>query len=204
MRYPADEQLNKFHSDRDYQYNYDAKPPTSPWARFREWFWRKVNEFFSSKAYKSLWQYVILLAIAVAVIWLLIKADVLAFMFPKKAQDAPLDYENLGENIHEINFETAIEEAVTQRNFRLAVRLLYLQTLKRLTDANLIAWKPDKTNRQYVYEMANSPFHADFEYLTTQFEFVWYGDFPVDEARFQQVKNNFLAFSTNRLRPVTR
>ena len=204
VRYPSAKKLNDFRSDRDYQYNYDTRPPESPWAKFREWFWRKVNEFFQSKAYKNFWQYLILAIIAGLVIWLLIKADVLAFMFPKKALDAPLDYENLVEDIHEINFESAIDEAVAQRNFRLAVRLLYLQTLKRLTDAGLIAWKPDKTNRQYVYEVANTPLHPDFDRLTTQFEFVWYGDFPVDETRFQQLKGNFLAFNKEGLRQTTR
>lgn len=204
VRQPAAQKLDGYRSSRDYQYDYDTRPPDNPWAKFKEWFWRQVNEFFQSKAYKSFWQYVILAVIAGLVIWLLIKADVLAFMFPKKAQQSPLDYESGVENIHEVDFETAIEEAIGQRNFRLAIRLLYLQTLKRLTDGGLIAWKPDKTNRQYVFELINTPFQADFDRLTTQFEFVWYGDFPLDEARFQQVRSDFMRFNKDGLNQIAR
>lgn len=195
VRSPAPEHLRDLQTDHDYQYGTDAPPPENPIARFFSWLFRKLGEFLSSKAYQNVWQYVILAAVAGLVIYLLTKAEVLGFLFPKKAQSSELDYENLAENIHEIDFDTAVDEAVTERNFRLAVRLLYLQTLKRLTDAGRIHYKPDKTNRQYVYELANSPLQADFEILTRQFEFVWYGDFPVDEARFGQLRQQFRQFN---------
>lgn len=170
-------------------------PPENPIARFFSWLFRKLAQFLSSKAYQNIWQYVILAIIACFVIYLLMKAEVLGFLFPKKAQSSALDYENLAENIHELDFKTAIEEAVASRNFRLAVRLLYLQTLKHLTDAGRVHYKPDKTNRQYVAELVNSPLQPEFEILTQQFEFVWYGDFPVDEQRFQAIQNQFRQFN---------
>ena len=195
VRYPEANKLQELQTDHDYQYGNDAPPPENPVARFFDWLFRKFAGFLSSKAYQNVWQYVILAIIAGLAVYLLMKAEVLSFLFPKQAQADSLDYENLGENIHEINFDTAVEEAVHQRNFRLAVRLLYLQTLKRLTDAGRIAYKPDKTNRHYVYELANSPLQADFERLTRQFEFVWYGDFPIDETRFDVIHNQFKQFN---------
>ena len=195
VRYPNTEHLHDLQTERAYQYGTDAPPPDNPVARFFSWLFRKLGEFLSSEAYQNVWQYVILAGIAGVVIYLLMKAEVLEFLFPKKAQSHELDYENLAENIHEIDFNAAVEESVTQRNFRLAVRLLYLQTLKHLTDAGKIDYKPDKTNRQYVYELANSPLQADFEGLTRQFEFVWYGDFPVDESRFAALQTQFRQFN---------
>lgn len=195
VRYPAPEHLRDLQTDHDYQYGNDAPPPENPIARFFQWLFRKFGEFLRSDSYQNIWQYVILAAVAGLVIYLLTKAEVLGFLFPKKAQSGGLDYENMAENIHEIDFDAAVEEAVTKRNFRLAVRLLYLQTLKRLTDAGRINYKPDKTNRQYVYELANSPLQADFETLTRQFEFIWYGDFPVDESRFGQLHQQFRQFN---------
>ncbi|MBD2699611.1 DUF4129 domain-containing protein [Spirosoma sp. BT702] len=195
VRYPDSEQLRDLQTDRDYQYGTDAPPPENPLARFFTWIVRKIYEFLNSKAYQNFWQYVFLAAIAGLAIYLLMKAEVLGFLFPKKAQSGDLDYENLSENIHEIDFKTAIEEAVSAKNFRLAIRLLYLQTLKRLTDAGAIIYKPDKTNRQYVAELANVPLQADFEQLTRQFEFVWYGDFPVDEIRFNAIQAQFGQFN---------
>lgn len=194
IRYPAPDHLRDLQTDHDYQYGRDTPPPENPIARFFQWLFRKFGEFLRSDAYQNVWQYVILAAVAGLVIYLLMKAEVMGFLFPKRAQASRLDYENLAENIHEIDFDTAVEQAVTERNFRLATRLLYLQTLKRLTDAGRIIYKPDKTNRQYVYELVNSPLQADFEMLTRQFEFVWYGDFPVDEARFGQLRQQFRQF----------
>lgn len=204
VRYPAPDRLRALQTDRDYQYGRDAPPPENPLARFWEWLWRKIGEFLASKAYQNVWQYVMLAAIAGVVIYLLMKAEVLDFLFPKRAQSGPLDYENLAENIHTIDFDTAIDEAVSQRNYRLAVRLLYGQTLKRLTDAERIQYKPDKTNRQYVHELANSPLQTDFETLTRQFEYVWYGDFPVDEPRFGAIRQQFQSFNRPFVSPQER
>ncbi|GAB4026524.1 DUF4129 domain-containing protein [Spirosoma gilvum] len=195
VRYPEADHLRDLQTDHDYQYGNDAPPPENPIARFFNWLFRKLAQFLSSKAYQNVWQYVILAVIACFVIYLLMKAEVLGFLFPKKAQSGGLDYENLAENINEIDFKTAIEEAVAARNFRLSVRLLYLQTLKRLTDAGRVQYKPDKTNRQYVAELINSPLQPEFETLTRQFEFVWYGDFPVDEHRFNAIQNQFRQFN---------
>ncbi|OIN57719.1 DUF4129 domain-containing protein [Arsenicibacter rosenii] len=186
VRYPPADRLSDYRSQRDYQYDYDTRIPENPLARFRAWLTQKIRDFLRSKAYHNFWQYVILLVIAGVAIWLLVKADVLRFMFTAKASELPLDYENITENIHEINFEQAIDEAVQRRNFRLAIRLLYLQTLKQLTDKRLIDWKPDKTNRQYLVELIHTPLHQDFDRLTTRFEYVWYGDFPVDEQSYRQ------------------
>lgn len=195
VRYPAADHLRDLQTGHDYQYDRDAPPPESPVARFFNWLYRKFINFLRSKAYENVWQYVILAAIAGLVIYLLLKAEVLGFLFPKRAQSSGLDYENLAENIHDIDFDAAVAEAIDQQNFRLAIRLRYLQTLKRLNDAGRIAYKPEKTNRQYVYELGNSPLQADFENLTRQFEFIWYGDFPLDEARFATLHNAFRRFS---------
>jgi len=134
VRNPSADKLADFRTDRDYQYDYDTRPPENPLAKFWAWIQQKISEFFRSKAYQNFWQYAILVAIAGVVIWLLIKAEVLAFMFPKRASNMPLDYENITENIHEINFDASIEEAIQQHNYRQAIRLAYLQTLKQLTD----------------------------------------------------------------------
>jgi len=195
VRYPDAEKLRDLQADRAYQYGADTPPPDNPVARFLAYVWQKIAEFLSSDAYQNVWQYVFLAAITALVVYLLLKAEVLGSLFTKRARQGDgLDYETITENIHEIDFDAAIANAVEQQNYRLAVRLLYLQTLKRLTDAELIQYKPDKTNRQYVHELANSPQQPGFEQLTRQFEFVWYGDFPVDTARFDELRAQFRVF----------
>lgn len=195
VRYPDANRLRELQTDRNYYYGRDTPPPENPMARFWQWMWRKIGEFLRSQAYNNVWQYVLLALIAGLVIYLLTKAEVLGFLFPKRPQSGQLNYENLTEDIHAIDFDRDIENAVMGRNFRLAVRLLYLKALKQLTDTGHIRYKPEKTNRQYVHELVNLPIQADFETLTRQFEFVWYGDSPVDEACFSAIRQQFQAFS---------
>ena len=197
VRYPETDHLRDFQTDHEYQYGRDAPPPENPIAKFFSWLFGKIGQFLRSKAYENVWQYVILAAVAGLAIYLLAKAEVLGFLFPKKAQETGMDYENLAENIQEINFDAAIDEAIGLRNFRLAVRLLYLQTLRQLNNTGHIAYKPDKTNRQYVQELANTTLQPDFEQLTRRFEFVWYGDFPVDEAQFATIRDEFKQFGVS-------
>ena len=189
------EKLRAIQGDRAYRYGDDVPPTASPWDRFWAWFWYKVGELLRTKAYRNVGQYVLIAAIAGLVIWLLYKAEVLANIFPGRAKQTRLGYETLDEDIHQINFSDRINEAVENGNYRMAIRLLYLQTLKGLADSGMIRWQPDKTNRQYAQELTGNPRRLPFEQLTTQFEYAWYGDFPVDEARFGAIRQQFQRFN---------
>lgn len=195
LRQPPSARLNDYRNDRDYQYHRELKPAASPWAAFLDWFWRKLEPFFASKSYRYLWQYVFLAAMAGLVIWLLYKANVLGLALGSRATHAALPYDTRSENIHEIHFGDQLDAALQQRNYRLAVRLLYLQTLKHLTDRGLIDWQPNKTNRSYVYELSNPSIRRDFETLTRQFEYVWYGEFPLSAERFEPLREAFQKFN---------
>ncbi|HAO51815.1 MAG TPA: hypothetical protein DCR35_22340 [Runella sp.] len=156
---------------------------------------QKINDFLSSSAYENFWQYVFLVGIAGVVIWLLYKAEFIGGMFAKKSEEE-LVYNRITENIHELDFANLIEESIAARNYRLATRLYYLNTLKQLTDKKFIHWQPTKTNRSYVEELQETKFKNDFEQLTYQFEYVWYGEFGVTESQFLRLKEEFQAFST--------
>jgi hypothetical protein len=194
-RLPTDSTLHRYRADPDYQYTDDVPPPDSLIGKFFSWFFRWLRDFLSGPAYQSFWRYVIIAGIAALVIYLGIKAEYLGFLVPSRSSRLTLDYENLKEDIHAINFEQELETAAEQGNYRLGVRLLYLRTLKQLTDRQLIDWKPDKTNQQYAYELANQPFATEFNALTRDFDYVWYGDFPVDKPQFVTLQANFGAFA---------
>jgi len=195
LRQPPAPRLNDYRNDRDYQYRRELKPADSPWAAFWAWFWQKLEPFFASNTYRYLWQYVFLAAMAGLVIWLLIKADMLGFAGNSRGAYTAVPYQTQSENIHEINFNDQLDTALQQQNYRLAVRLLYLQTLKHLTDRELIDWQPNKTNRSYVYELSNPAVRRDFETLTRQFEYVWYGEFPLSAERFEPLREAFQKFN---------
>jgi len=115
-------------------------------------------------------------------------------IFARNTTAVSLQYELMNEDIHEMNFEQLIEAAILQKQYRLAIRLHYLHTLKLLADHRYIDWKLNKTNYQYVIEMQSRPSKDTFEQLTNIFDWVWYGEFLIQEQEYIQFSRLFTSF----------
>ncbi|MBO7139906.1 MAG: DUF4129 domain-containing protein [Prevotella sp.] len=113
--------------------------------------------------------------------WLVWKKNPKLFM---RKEEEPLDYDVQEDTIYGVDFEAGISEALSQKDYRQAVRLLYLQTLKQLSDAGHIDWQPSKTPSQYVREYG----HKAFAELSQHFILVRYGNFEATEALFQEMR----------------
>jgi hypothetical protein len=72
---------------------------------------------------------------------------------------------------------------------------LYLQSLKKLSDKELILFSPDKTNNNYISELSGRDYQNDFYLLTHNYEYIWYGKFLIDVANYQQLKSQFISFN---------
>ena len=96
--------------------------------------------------------------------------------------------------------DSLIRSAIKSGNYRLAVRYLYLQSLKRLSERKFIEINSNKTNYEYVTEIRKHKFANEFASLTLQYEYVWYGEYPVDERLFEQIQNGLSRFNKNHLR----
>ena len=75
--------------------------------------------------------------------------------------------------------------------------LPFLKLLKELTDKNLISWKIDKTNSDYSIELSNSKYSKQFKELAFLYEYIWYGDFPVDDTNFKSTISKFNELKIN-------
>ncbi|WGH76315.1 DUF4129 domain-containing protein [Tenacibaculum tangerinum] len=85
-----------------------------------------------------------------------------------------------------------IQQAIAARNYQLAVRYYYLLLLKKLADKDFISWQQEKTNEDYIKELSSKKqLHGDFKKLTYLYDYVWYGEFSIDEEKFLQAENNF-------------
>jgi len=84
-----------------------------------------------------------------------------------------------------------IKAAIAQNNYRLAIRYYYLLTLKELSNANKINWQPQKTNADYISELTSSTLRQQFKNITRIYDYVWYGEFNIDELEFQHIKTSF-------------
>ncbi|HEY5970043.1 MAG TPA: DUF4129 domain-containing protein [Chitinophagaceae bacterium] len=96
--------------------------------------------------------------------------------------------------------DSLLRNAIRNGNYRLAVRYLYLQSLQRLSEKKFIEISSNKTNYEYVMEVRRHKFANEFASLTLQYEYVWYGEYPVDERLFEQIQGSFTQFNKNNLR----
>jgi hypothetical protein len=194
------EKLKEYKANKDFQYERFKETPKSIWDRFWEWLWGLWERFwqrvFSTEGGRITFKTVlIILAVAVLVFFILkLSGMTKSGLFGRKSGDG-LDYSTSEEDIHTINFEEAIQQAINSGNLRLAVRLLYLQSLKQLTDTGLINWQINKTNIAYVQELSGSSYQPAFSNLTLQFESNWYGDVPIDAGEFNSVREQFNQFN---------
>lgn len=92
-------------------------------------------------------------------------------------------------------YDRFISTAEGEGKFNQATRYWYLKTLKNLKDKELIQYSPDKTNQEYVFELSNSPLQKRFRELTRNYEYVWYGEFFLQEERYQNMRTSFEAFN---------
>lgn len=88
-----------------------------------------------------------------------------------------------------------LKNAISAGNYRLAVRFLYLNTLQKLADRKIFELNNNKTNFEYANEVRNQPFANQFASLTLKYEYIWYGEYPVDESLFRQLQEDFNYFN---------
>lgn len=198
--------LKNYRSKPEFNYK-EAAADISWWERFWRWFWDWLGHLFrfgTGKGTVTFWtvvfkvlQILLLAAGVVALIFFIFKAQGINLLgiFRKKTASAPIPYSEFFEDINAINFDDEIENAIAKANYRFAVRLLYLKCLKHLSNAGLIDWQIDKTNTTYISELKNQQQQDAFRMLTLQFEYVWYGEFLIDQQAFKNIDSSFRDFN---------
>lgn len=148
--------------------------------------------FFNSGILQAiLWAFAI--AFVLFILYRLFLAD---GAFRRKAKQARDEAEVEEEVItNESDFDSLIRQALQIGNYRQAVRYQYLRTLHLLADKNLVQLSPDKTNFQYVSEIANRNHQQPFASLTLNYEYVWYGEFEIDKNIYDKIENSFKGFN---------
>jgi hypothetical protein len=198
--------LKAYSLQPEFQYKETTTGDTSLWTRFWRWFWQWIAHLFNfgSKKAGTIWilfwkivQIMLLLGGVAALVFFIFKSQGINVLniFRRKSAAAPIPYSEFFEDINEINFDVEIENAVAKHNYRFAVRLLYLKSLKRLSDAGLVKWQIDKTNSNYINELTDEEQRVAFKLLTLQFEYVWYGEFLIDSQVYTNIYTLFQNFN---------
>jgi Domain of unknown function (DUF4129) len=188
--------ISNYKDQKEFQYDEIGQRQLSWWDKFWMWFWGLIGSLIQGATSNLISRYIFIGLGVALILYIVIKTIGTENIFRKKSKETILPYDVITENIHEIDYEQELQRLVAERKFRLAVRLLYLRALKKLSDAEIINWQPDKTNYNYLMEIDKPELRNDFSKLTIQFDYIWYGDFPIDEVKFEPINQSFNQFNS--------
>lgn len=189
VRIPQESTLEEYRNNDDFDYSIDLREGENWFQDLINWILRKLLFFIfdeSEGSYGKLVLYMVFAVIVIFIAYQLTNTRIGSFFF----RSATILKPGTGvseEELIETDYEGLIRDAVENGRYRYAVRLLYLKLLKKMTVSGMIKWRQDKTNSDYVREISESGLRSDFSLATMHFEYIWYGDFPVDKEMFSRI-----------------
>jgi hypothetical protein len=141
--------------------------------------------------------WIVIIATFIAIIILFLSSSNV-FLFRRQSKKLSTDEEmqELNEDIFSIDYEKEIQKAINSQNYRLAIRYLYLRTLRNLSEKGIIKYSQEKTDQDYVMQLFGTEYYKDFFRITRDFEYAWYGQFPISAHAFEVVQSHFDQFKT--------
>ena len=173
------------------------------WTRFKQWLSDFLRDFFKLKSSSESSNYTdFMLQIGGVTIFLLVIFFIFkavmnkegAWVFGKSSDKSIIPVTDIEANIHATDFKKLIASAEGEQNYRLAIRYYYLWLLKALAEAEIIEYDVEKTNSDYQNEMVSNEVKKQFSYTSYLYNYIWYGEFDVNETEFTKAKDAFIQF----------
>jgi hypothetical protein len=193
VRILPDDIMDKYKKDPAFNYEGGPKEADDWITKIRNWINQQLALLQSSKVYSTLLDYLyygIMILALILIIRGLIKADRRGLLFGKVNSNEIKIIES-DEDISQINFDELISSSIENKQYKLAIRYLFLKSLKLLSEKGFIELRNNKTNYQYLSEIKNNQIADVFRNTTSSFEWIWYGDFPVNDAILKSSQNEF-------------
>lgn len=193
-----DKEIKEKYASRDFNYE-DQPPPTKNiWQRFLEWLKYTLGRLFNlsgpASATAVTWTlYIVSGLVIVTVIYFIVKAVLNKegqWVFGKSTTKKIISYDDIEQNLKDIDFEKLVKDTIKSGDYRLAIRYYYLWILKKMSEKSIIDWNPEKTNSDYLYEIKSDALKKDFAYVSYLYNYIWYGEFEVDETVFDNAKRS--------------
>lgn len=191
-------------------FNYEhPRDPRSLWDRIVDWLNEVLEDILPRPAAQSItafldsWlPYIILVGGAGVAAWKLYRTRLQGF-FGKGDRGFASDMSRIEENLGAVDLDALVSQAAAEGRYRHAVRLLYLRSLRDLADRNLIDYRRERTNAEYVRDLADVRVRFPFERITLLFEHIWYGDLQIDRKEYPVVAAAFDQFCVQLSEVVT-
>ncbi|MGY5850821.1 DUF4129 domain-containing protein [Salegentibacter sp. F14] len=193
--------LEKWRSDKDFAY-LDRETTISWWTQFKAWIGKIYHDLiewlFGGYEPGSLLEllivafpYLLLLMVLFLIAWLFVKFNP-NYAPAHSATQAKVFYSQEEKIIRSEDIRKLIRKAVSQENFRLAIRYHYLDTLRKMDRYGVIDYNFDKTNQDYSAELKSQKLQYQFNRITRIYEYSWYGDFQVSQEKYHLAESAFL------------
>ena len=177
-------QIAQWQAQNDFDYNREV---VGGGVTFTEWLMENLNELLRDlfgQTWRSDYTWLVLAVVGAVVVgivvWYVWRFHPGIFMRQKNEQT----YEETEDTIYGVDFDRVISQALGREDYREAIRMTYLQTLKALSDSQQIDWQPFKTPSQYVREFDAAAFRT----LTSHFLRVRYGYFEATRQLCDEVE----------------
>ena len=197
LRTPKADFLEKYKKDAAFDYTQKIQDGPTIWDRIKRWI---LERLFRMKASEGSLQaldiilYILATLVAVGLVYVVIRNRD-KFLFRRREEEFFPDdsVEYTGEQEADA-FVRLLEKAEQDNDYVLAIRVSYSGLLQMLDKKQVIRWEASKTNRDYIYEIKNKAWSRTFEEISRIFDHVCYGEFPVSEAEYQNIKRYFVDF----------
>lgn len=189
----SQKKLNQFKNLEEFNYTEARRVNSNPIGQFLAWLWKNSFGYILGRGDATFWE-IIIYFMAIFFIIFAIRQFIRIKISPVLYQSSNgllIKQSYPDDNIFGKDFDSLLNASITEKDFRLAVRILYLMLIKNLNDNKKISWHFGKTNQQLSGEIENTNLRNYFLKLTWIYECIWYGKFNIDSAKFRSVHKNF-------------
>lgn len=190
-------EITRLQANPEYDYDRSLHVENLWWDRLLKWVQQQLNELFGTKGGRWVFSHLhwaIIIAAVVLLLFYLRKRLFHGAFTPEAGR--PRQVLEIHEDLAVVDLDQLLGAAEREGNWRLALRYHYLKVLRRLMDDGSIRFKPESTDRDYQRQLRDPAQRSTFAELSFLFKWAWYGDAPMDEARYRSLAPAFTLFHT--------
>ena len=177
--------MSAYAGSRDFGYMEMTIKPISFWDRLLDIFEKLFNQLIRDPIRSDLfWGIISLIILGLGVFYILRMKFKSALVSSSQNMNSML-VESEGQ---QVDFDQLMGNALERKDYRMAIRYLYLKALNTLSDEGVIHFKEWKTSYEYQSELPDSA-RENYSKLALLFEYSWYGDFGVQRTDFDKGTN---------------
>jgi len=196
----SDEDLETYKGDDTFNYE-EIKTESTWWNDITNWFYNLLRRFFewlfgvgNAEGYLAVFLEILPYLLLALFLYLVIRFFVKSNMQGMGKNRKNPNVVSLSEDEHIIkneDIQELIKNALAVENYRLAIRYHYLYILQLLSEREMIDWQQQKTNDDYLEDLSESALKNEFGKATLLYDYVWYGEFDLDQSRFEKAEMVF-------------